>query len=289
MTKRTKAAIVLVFAIVGVFANVHSQTAPIDIQSLLAETVKNGRANTRRVMDYTYTFKVTNCKVNKKGEITKKNETVMELYPKTNQFGAVHVSKNGKPLSDKDIDKGRIKAGEELEKAELEKQNPSKPQIPAGPYDERNIVRYGFGQFGFGDLDFLLAAEFSNARREQLNGRDTIALDFHPRAGFQPTNRPFLAPLGKLSGIAWVDATDKALVRLEAWPDVGGNRSEPTVIIANKKWPDGLWASNVIQVNTTKFKDVFNGADMYRIYESSDYKRFNTSVEQTKIEVKKQP
>jgi hypothetical protein len=114
------------------------------------------------------------------------------------------TKKDGKDLSEAEkkkendeIDKEVAKAKERRAKADAQ----GKETTPRGD-DEITVSR------------FLELGSFSNARRVQLNGRDTIVVDFagDPKA---KTKNHFEDVIRDLVGTLWVDEQDKVLVKLQ--------------------------------------------------------------------------
>ena len=73
--------------------------ATLDISALIREVAQNERAMQPRRLEYTWTTKVTEREVNKRGEITKETVSVYEVYPVKGEFVRKLVSENGVPVS----------------------------------------------------------------------------------------------------------------------------------------------------------------------------------------------
>jgi hypothetical protein len=114
------------------------------------------------------------------------------------------TKKDGKELSEaetkkenEEIDKEVAKAKERRAKADAK----GKESTPRGD-DEITVSR------------LLELARFINARRVQLNGRDTIAVDFAGDPKAKTKNR-FEDVIRDLVGTAWIDEQDHVLVKLQ--------------------------------------------------------------------------
>ena len=114
------------------------------------------------------------------------------------------TKKDGKELTeaekkkeDEEIDKEVAKAKEKRAKADAK----GKESTPRGE-DEITVSR------------LLELGSFTNARRVQINGRDTIAVDFAGDPKAKTKNR-FEDVIRDLVGTAWVDEQDRVLVKLE--------------------------------------------------------------------------
>ena len=114
------------------------------------------------------------------------------------------VKKDGKPLTDKEaqkeserIDKEAAKAKERREKEDAK----GKASDPRGN-DEVTVSR------------LLELGNFTNPRRIQLSGRDTIVVDYSgdPNA---KTRNSFESVIRDMTGTVWVDEADKAIAKLQ--------------------------------------------------------------------------
>jgi hypothetical protein len=114
------------------------------------------------------------------------------------------TKKDGKELTeaekkkeDEEIDREVAKAKEKRAKADAK----GKESTPRGE-DEITVSR------------LLELGSFTNARRVQINGRNTIAVDFAGDPKAKTKNR-FEDVIRDLVGTAWVDEQDRVLVKLE--------------------------------------------------------------------------
>jgi hypothetical protein len=114
------------------------------------------------------------------------------------------TKKDGKELTeaekkkeDEEIDKEVARAKERRAKADAK----GKESTPRGD-DEVTVSR------------LLELGSFTNARRVQINGRDTIAVDFAGDPKAKTKNR-FEDVIRDLVGTAWIDEQDRVLVKLE--------------------------------------------------------------------------
>jgi hypothetical protein len=175
-----------------------------DIPALMRAVEVNQRASEAVEKDYLYRSVQTHQETDGHGGV-KKTET--EEYDVFWIEGVpVHrmTKKNGKELSAEDqkketehIDKEVAKAKERRAKAD-EKGTETDPR----GHDLVTVSR------------LLELGSFTNARRVQLNGRDTIAVDFagNPKA---KTKDRFEDVIRDMAGTAWVDEQDKVLVKVQ--------------------------------------------------------------------------
>jgi hypothetical protein len=175
-----------------------------DIPALMHSVEVNQKASEAIEKDYMYRSVQTHEETDGHGGV-KKTET-MEYDIFWVNGVRVHrlTKKNGKELradeqkkESEQIDKQVAKAKERRAKAD-EKGTETDP----GGHEVVTVSR------------LLELGSFTNARRVQLNGRDTIAVDFvgDPKA---KTKNRFEEVIRDLAGTAWVDEKDKVLVKVQ--------------------------------------------------------------------------
>lgn len=281
-----------------------------DIPALIRAVAQSEHAMQPRRMEYTWTTKITEREVNKRGEVTKETVKVYEVYPVKGEFVRKLVSENGVPVSPAKADEQLKRAIANLEKAERAEQKRADNPTPTPPADPSGLPSFGFtsgfsfrenfktGKFYFTPSRILRAGQFLTPRREQLHGRDVIVLDFRPRADFVPADE-LQKPYAKLAGRIWFDLADKTVARLEAWPveplSVAGimpnfaRPAEPAIVYEETRLPDGMWLESLVRINTTSNKAVFNGVDVNSTKEISDFKRFQATTDDAQVEATKKP
>lgn len=175
-----------------------------DIGELMHAVETNQRAAETIEKDYLYRSTWTLKELDGHGGV-KKTET--EEYDVFWIEGVpVHrlMKKNGKELSPEEqkkenerIDKEIVKVKEKLKKADAKGKE-------TGPHGEEEVTVSRLLELG----------SFTNARRVQWNGRDTIAVDFagDPNA---KTKTRFEEVIRDMVGTAWVDEQDRTLVKAQ--------------------------------------------------------------------------
>lgn len=286
-----------------------------DIPALIREVARSERAMQPRRLEYTWTTTVTERDVNDRGEVKGQTVEVFETYPVKGEFARKLVSKNGVPVSPERAESELKRAAETIQKADREAHKQGEGKTPtaasaaAPPDPSEDIPTFGFtsghmrrsgfssSRFYFAPWRFLRAAAFHSPRRETLRGRETIVLDFRPRADFRPAD-DLEKPYAKLAGRVWIDAADKALARLEAWPDpaqprkkegkvAGASPDSPAVVYEEARLPDGLWIQSLLHIRTARDKDFFNGMSLDVSKEASDFKRFDADSGDEKLDAPK--
>jgi hypothetical protein len=279
----------------------------VDIPTLLRESDFNGATSHERLLDYTYTQKRTRRKLDTHSKVKDEDVSIFEAYPVMGMHVLIRVSKNGSPVPEAKMLEARKRAGEDLTRAETAAtdQRTAVSKAAAGSNLKRHLsVGMMVGSPGkkpvsiFWDLsDFLRLCEFSAPRRDTLNNRETIVLDFRARSGLNfPKSKSFIA---RLVGRLWIDKLDHVVVRLEGWlpsPAPPGNSkgqvaaspANSAIVYEQARLPTGEWFPHYVRMNSGGDQTLFNGLNWDLSFEFSDYKRFNTDVKQVEIDPPKQ-
>jgi hypothetical protein len=276
--------------------------ATLDIPALLRDLSKNQEETDKRINDYTFTRKVTERELDDKGVLKKEKVTVYEVYPFAG-YGWVHklVSENGVPLTPEREAKEQKRVAEELEKAEREapKRTEKRERERAQRREKRRAkaAKSGGKEEPEEDDDdveistFLRACEFVSPRRERFRDRDVIVFDFRPRVGFSPSNRGE-SLVSKLSGVIWVDPTERQVMRLEARLvesfKMGGGllasvKPGSAFLFEQTRLEEGIWLPRYSQVNASARVMLFKGLSINETNEFSDFKRFSTKTGDDKL------
>ncbi len=175
-----------------------------DIPELMRAVEVNQRASEAVEKDYLYRSVQTQEETDGHGGVKKTETREYDIFWVNGVPVHRMTRKNGKELSaeeqkkeNEQIDKEVAKAKERRAKAD-EKGAETDPQ----GHDLVTVSR------------LLELGSFTNARRVQLNGRDTIAVDFagDPKA---KTKTRFEDVIRDLAGTAWVDEQDRMLVKAQ--------------------------------------------------------------------------
>lgn len=175
-----------------------------DIVAMMHDVENNERKSETVAKDYIFHSVETEVEKDGSGQVKKTTVTESDHYWVNGVPVRRVVKKNGKALSveemarqDEHIDKEAAKARERREKGDAE----GKETDPKGN-DEITLSR------------LLELGAFSNPRRVQWNGRDTIAVDYagDPKARTRNHDEDVIRDM---VGTAWVDEQDHVLARVE--------------------------------------------------------------------------
>jgi hypothetical protein len=273
---------------------------PSDVRALLMEVALKEKGMMARRLEYTWTAKLTDRELGKRGEVKKESLSLYEVYPVHGEFARKLLERDGVPVSQERADKELKKTAERLEKAAREDQKraeakPTPPPPPKTPEQEQNpagLPSFGFTtghreSNGFSSTEIAIAiwrffryCEFNGPRRETVNNRETIVLDFRPRADFRPADE-LQRPYAHLRGRVWIDAADKSVARLEAWPadaptSADAPAQEPAIVFEQARVREGVWLERLVRIKTYGHKQIFNGIELDFTKEVTDFKRFSS-------------
>ena len=178
---------------------------PVDVQALVKEAICKG--NGEMLAEYTYTVNSLKREKDKKGKV--KDETfVYEVFIPTLKSGTstkgvlVVMSHNGVAVPAHELEKDQLQAAERIDKEENRIARAETPKTanaevvtgmrPLGMYTRTSVNRSSFGRktggLTFAVVNFLKSTELTLARREIVEGRDTLVFNFVPRAGVEFTD-----------------------------------------------------------------------------------------------------
>lgn len=175
-----------------------------DIVALMHDVEANERKAEAIEKDYLYHSVVTEQKVDSHGQVKQTEVTEYDHFWVNGVPVARMVKKDGRALSadqvakeNERIDKESAKARDRRDKADAQ----GKETNPRGD-EEITVSR------------LLELGAFTNPRRVQLNGRDTIAVDFTGDPKARTRNRAEEV-IRDMAGTAWIDEQDHVLARVD--------------------------------------------------------------------------
>jgi hypothetical protein len=283
----------------------------IDGPALLKEATCKGAGD--MLTEYTYVMTASSREQDKKGKIKEESRT-WEVFIPTLKSGMhakgilLITKRNGVPVPPEELDKERLKIGERLEKEEEKINRTATPSpatetdsenvrgmLPLGMYTQTNVNRGAFGMrrggASLGVHDFLVLSKFDFARREQKDGRDTLVLSFVPRPDAQYTaNNKYMA---QLKGEIWIDAKDRIVTQLVAWPlnaQAAANAgAPPAVYVEMMRVREGSWLPHIKRINGLDYPAIFDHVPYDSKWVFSDYIHFSTEVKDFKMDSPSKP
>jgi hypothetical protein len=177
------------------------------IKSLIRQAAEKDMENDKKQRDYTYRERVEEHKLGGKGEI---KSTEIRVYDVLEIYGEQVrrlVSKDGKPLPDKDAAKEEEKVQKVIDKRKNESDSDREKRLKKEEKDrahDREFVK-----------EVADAYNFTLTGVENLDGRETYVIDAEPRPGFEPHTRETKF-LPKFRFRLWLDRTEDQWVKLDA-------------------------------------------------------------------------
>jgi hypothetical protein len=218
---------------------------------------------------YTFTEKTTDYLLDKEGNVRKQHTDTYYVTPTSYEFFTLHVSHDGKPVSQGDTE-GQIKKMEQRMKEDERKA-------------QRNETIHPQGQMILADI--ITRSNFTPIRREQMNGLETIAYSFEPRATSRSQGNLVERISGDLKGTMWVNPDEKAVVRVEfasvsslSFGLLGTVKGFHGVTERQKMLGD-LWCPTR-QEYFANGRELFKGLRIRQVSEYSDYLKATTDVVQ---------
>lgn len=266
---------------------------------LIAEVEKTGARLYTALGDYTYSLRKVRRVLNPAGKIKSEDYQDFEAYPIRGKHALIQLAENGSRLSNTLIDLNRrhatdtlIKTDEEMRKLNETQEGDLNRKIGywgaslEGRYQKRGQPQ----RMVFLTIDpeaFFRSAAFSSPRSVLLEGRETIVLDFQPRPGVKYDDDK--AWIGTLRGTVWVDAADRALVRIEG-QDVAGHQKqessgEPVLnfVYQQQRLANAVWGPSLIRINSGGNENLFQGLNWDAWFQFTNFKRFDTKDSDVKI------
>lgn len=267
-------------------------------QELLNLAEANGAVIHKKLVDFTYRLKKVHRILNERGNSIHSQEQVFEAYPIQGEHVLITLSRDGIPS--RTVSDERKRAAKQLEEAETlraqktgQTPNAAPTSDSVGSYVSAGVTGVYAGKTGYVSINistFFTSCEFFSPRKEKIEDREMIAINYRHRAGAKlPPNYTYIAGL---VGTIWIDSADKVLTRLEGWPasasafDLAQSTSPhdgAALIYQQTRQPDGAWVPSLIRMNAGGRAELFDGLNWDVIFEFSNYQRFNTKADDAKI------
>ena len=175
-----------------------------DIPTLMRAVEVNQRASEAIEKDYMYRSVQTAEETDGHGGVKKTETNEYEIFWVNGVPVHRMTKKNGKELSEDEQKKENEHIDKEVAKAKERRAKADEKGADSGPRGEEMVTVSRLLELG----------SFTNARREQLNGRDTIVVDYTGDPKAKTKNR-FEEVIRDMAGTAWVDEQDRMLVKAQ--------------------------------------------------------------------------
>ncbi len=285
-----------------------SETIP-DLDALIRDMREKGPRCMEQWGDFTQTMTVTYQKFDMDGKVKSRSQRTYEvfvpefiLYRRKGSFDVpvLLVAQDGVPVPPDKQEKERKKATRDLEKFAQEFDESKRESNKTGKektgstfqVSPRERTKYFIYNSMFGGTnvlspsDIFFYADFGAARRETLDGRETVVVEFRVRPDWKFDKS--MRYVGQLEGLVWIDVRDRTLVRLEGWQRTPGKGeaflsnprpAKAPVLYEQVRVADGIWFPSrhwlFADATTTMFNSFKNTEVMV---EHSNYRRFRSQV-----------
>jgi hypothetical protein len=242
-----------------------------DIAALMHEVEQHQRESEKIQKDYLYHEVATQQEDNGKKTETREYDVFwlngVEVQKLTRKNGR-ELSADEQKKENERIDKEVAKARERKAKAEEKGQD-----TDSRGHEEVTVSR------------FLALGSFTNPRRIQRNGRDTIVVDYTGDAKAKTRNR-LEDVIRNLAGTIWVDEQDRAIVRLEGHfvnsYKIGGGivisiKKDTAFSMEQKKINDEVWLPSRVDGHGAARVMLFVSFNGDIRVVNSDYRKFKAT------------
>lgn len=247
------------------------------IRDLIRQAAGKDVENDKKQRDYTYVEREEERKRNGKGEVASseiRTYDVMMLYGE--QVRRL-VSKNDRPLLEKDAAKEEEKIQKSIDKRKNEGEDDRRKRLEKEEKqraDDRKFVG-----------EVADAYNFRLVGVESINGRDTFVIDADPRPGFQPKLRD-AKMLPNFRFRVWIDKTESQWVKLDiqcietasfGWILARVHKGSNITIELTRVNQD-VWLPKHVALKLDARIALFKGLNIDEDVTYRDYKKFRTDI-----------
>jgi hypothetical protein len=247
-----------------------------DTRKFLAEVRERLHTDDFLLDQYTFTERQTERRLDGNGKVTKVTTASYEVYPSAEPGHTYRklVERDGKVLPVDDL------AREDRKQAEKEARAAARsPEVQA---ERRRKEAEAIDEI-FRLYDIRIVG------REMLDGRSAVVATFTSRPGLETSTRPGKV-LKKFSGKAWIDETDRQLVRVEAeltddlsfgFGILAKLRKGARAEMQRRKVNDEIWLPSEVHFMGHARLFLVKGLNVDTLSQYSDYKKFTVETEST--------
>jgi uncharacterized protein YaiL (DUF2058 family) len=249
--------------------------------SFMEEVRKNLHGPDKLLSRYTYTEKETEITLDSKGKIKKTETNVYHVFNGAEEWQTYErqLSKNGVPLTQKELEKQDHKEKERVDKETRKRASWSEAkrqqEKAKTEREERELADDIFATF-----------EYQLIRREMINGVSTILVNFKPKKNYKPKTGD-AKELQHVAGRVWIAEDDHEFVKLEAEVidqiKIGAGllaklQKGSTLGIELRKINDEIWLPAKFEMSLNGRLLLLKGLNMRIIVEFSEHKKFNVDT-----------
>jgi hypothetical protein len=246
-----------------------------DIPELLRAVQTNQKTSEAVAKDYLYRSVVTEAASDGHGGVKKTNTEEYDDFWVEGVEVRRQVKKDGKELNAEEQRKESERIDKEVAKAKERRAKANEKGMETGPRGEELVTVSRLMELG----------SFTNARREKLNGRDVIAVDFvgDPKA---KTKNKFEEVIRDMAGTAWMDEQDKVMVKAQGHFintfKVGAGlvvniQKGTNFLMEQRKINDEVWLPAMVEAQGSFRALLFVGFNGSVTIADSDYRKFKAT------------
>ncbi len=240
------------------------------------EVEAHQRADEAALKDYIYRSVETAEETDGHGGVKRRNVRTSDVFRLQGVPVRKLVSKDGKALSVEELKKEDERIDKEVTRAKQRREKNDARGKQTSPRGDEEVTVSRILELGV----------FANERREQLNGRPTIVVDYagDPKA---TTRNRFEEVVRDLRGTIWVDEQDRTIVKLQgrflnAFKIGGGLlvsiRKDTSFAMEQKRINDEVWLPVTAEGHGAARAILFFNFDGSIRVENSDFRKFKSSA-----------
>ena len=249
--------------------------------SFMEDFRKNLHAPDKLLSRYTYTENETEATLDSKGKIKKTETNIYHVFHGTEEWQTYErqISKNGVPLTQRELEKQDGKERERVEKETHKRASWSEAKRQQEKAKAEREERESTD-------DIFATFEYQVVRREMLNGVSAILVNFKPKKNYKPKTGD-AKNLQHVAGRAWIAEDDHQLVKLEAEVidqiKIGAGllaklQKGSTLALELLKINDEIWLPVKFEMLLNGRLLLLKGLNMRIIVEFSEHKKFNVDT-----------
>lgn len=254
----------------------------IQIQALIREAAEKDLENDKKQRDYTYVERTQEHRLDGKGNIKSTETRTREIMIVYEEPIERLIAKDDKPLSEKDTAKEEERIQKIIEKRKNESEKDREKRLKQEEKDREETRKFV--------SEIADAYNFHFVGTENIENRETYAIDAEPRPGFQPhvKGAQFLP---KFRFRVWIDKTEKQWVKLDALAidtvSLGGFLARfhkgCRLVVEETRVNDEVWLPQHMAVNIDVRLALLKNFNIDQDVTYRDYKKFRTDTKITPL------
>jgi hypothetical protein len=238
-----------------------------DTAELMAQVAQDQKKIESLLSQYTFTDKTTVYTLDKRGKVRNQHTDVYYISPTAYEFFSLHVNRDGKPVSQRNLEEQEKK----IEKQMREDESKAQKHEAIHPKDRMLFA------------DVIARSNFTPLRWEDIKGLRTIVYVFEPKSTSQPKGSLTDRIAGDLKGKMWISPEEEEVVRVEfaSVSSLGmgflGNVKSFQGFTEQQKFHGEIWMPTR-QEYVAEGRELITGFRIRQVDEFSEYLKATTDV-----------